>query len=68
MKSPQTRYRIFGREAYETPLQQVATLEAPEGNAAIFELKNKLPDRPWVELVAIPEQAVTVVIAEGEIK
>lgn len=60
-----SRYQLFGRTEYSTPLEYVATLELPDPGSLNPDQVKHPGTRAWVELVAFPEAAVIRVIPWG---
>lgn len=58
------RYRVLGRTAYAEPLEHRGTVEAADDGGAAEAALDRFGDR-WVELVLVPERAVTWVVGGG---
>jgi hypothetical protein len=50
--------RVYGRTDYAEPLVEVGIVEDDDARAAF--------DGDWVELVAVPEEAIHWIIRDGE--
>lgn len=57
-----TKYHIYGRKAYETPLTYVGELTLAESAVLKDEALAKFGSEGWVELVGIPTDAWIPVI------
>jgi 1,2-phenylacetyl-CoA epoxidase PaaB subunit len=55
------RYRVFGRTAYPQPLEFRGTMTAADDDAAATAALER-HGRRWVELVLIPERAITWIL------
>jgi hypothetical protein len=55
------RYRVFGRTAYPEPLEFRETMTAADDDAAATAALER-HGRQWVELVLIPERAITWIL------
>jgi 1,2-phenylacetyl-CoA epoxidase PaaB subunit len=61
------RYDIFARKTHPEPLVYIGSVEAIDANDAIkASLEKYGPEREWLEMVAVPHQAVIVVFPEPE--
>ena len=63
------RYRVFGRTAYPQPLEFRGTMTAADDDAAATAALER-HGRRWVELVLIPERAITWILGpspDGEV-
>jgi hypothetical protein len=52
-------YRVYGRTEYAEPLVELGTVDRESDVRAAF-------DAEWVELVALPDEAIHWVIRDGE--
>lgn len=71
MKDKRTTYQIYGRKAYETPLTLLARVEVePEqalNQVVLAEVRGAgmpVGTEEWVELVAMPDEAMIYLIKE----
>lgn len=66
MKERQTSYQIYGRKAYEKPLTLVRQLTLGAQQALEEAALKEVGVKGWIELVAIPHEAMIYVTREGK--
>jgi 1,2-phenylacetyl-CoA epoxidase PaaB subunit len=60
-----TTYDVFARKAHPEPLKYIGSVEADDDEAATTaSLAQYGPEREWLEMVAVPQQAVIMVFSE----
>lgn len=64
MKGRRTTYQIYGRQAYEKPLTLLAQVEVEPEQALNQVVLADVGTEGWVELVAMPHEAMIYLIKE----
>lgn len=59
-------HHIFGRRAFEEPLQFIRTVRAPDKKEIRAALLQAFRPEEWIELISIPEAAMIPVIESPE--
>lgn len=61
-----TTYDVFARKAHPEPLKYIGSVEAADDEEAVTtaSLTQYGPEREWLEMVAVPHQAVILVFSE----
>ena len=60
------QFHIYGRKEYPRPLTFVQTIEAETEQEVQQKLKKLTQDTQWIEMVAIPEEAIIPLIPGDE--
>lgn len=64
MQERQTEYQIYGRKAYETPLTLIGQVRLDSQQALEEAALKEVGAEGWIELVAIPHDAMIYVTRE----
>ena len=64
MKDKRTTYQIYGRKAYETPLTLVGKVTLDSEQALNQVVLAEVGAAGWVELVAMPDEALIYLVEE----
>ena len=56
------RYLVFARDRYEEPLELHGDCEADDDEAAAGSARDALPERDWIEILLVPDDAIRWIV------